>query len=67
MPADRLQARVEISNVDIGFIKEGLPVNVSVDSFSGEFGYIKGKLIADLMLFRLTSVHLSIAFLPQYF
>ena len=46
MPADRLQARVEISNVDIGFIKEGLPVNVSVDSFpSGEFGYIKGKLI----------------------
>ena len=46
VPADRLQARVEISNVDIGFIKEGLPVNVSVDSFpSGEFGYIKGKLI----------------------
>ena len=45
VPANRLQAKVEISNVDIGFVKVGLPVNVSVDSFpSGEFGYIKGTL-----------------------
>ena len=46
VPADRLQARVEISDGDIGFVKVGLPVNVAVDSFpSGEFGYIQGTLI----------------------
>ena len=45
VPANRLQAKVEISDVDIGFVKVSLPVNVSVDSFpSGEFGYIKGTL-----------------------
>jgi len=47
VPANRLQANVEISNADIGFVKVGLPVSVSVDSFpSGEFGYIKGSLTA---------------------
>ena len=46
VPARRLQAKVEISDSDIGFVKVGLPVSVSVDSFpSGEFGYIKGTLI----------------------
>ena len=46
VPANRLQAKVEISDRDIGFVKIGLPVNVSVDSFpSGEFGYIQGSLI----------------------
>tara|TARA_Y100001933_G_scaffold240109_1_gene265326 strand:- start:1619 stop:2884 length:1266 start_codon:yes stop_codon:yes gene_type:complete len=46
VPANRLQASVEVSDSDIGFVKVGLPVNVSVDSFpSGEFGYIKGTLI----------------------
>jgi HlyD family secretion protein len=45
VPANRLQAKVEISDADIGFMRVGLPVNVSVDSFpSGEFGYIKGTL-----------------------
>jgi HlyD family secretion protein len=45
VPANRLQAKVEISDADIGFLRVGLPVNVSVDSFpSGEFGYIKGTL-----------------------
>ena len=45
VPANRLQAKVEISDSEIGFVKVGLPVNVSVDSFpSGEFGYIKGTL-----------------------
>lgn len=45
VPADRLQAKVEISDSDIGFVKVGMPVNVSVDSFpSGEFGYISGVL-----------------------
>ena len=46
VPSNRLQAIVEISDSDIGFVKVGLPVNVSVDSFpSGEFGYISGTLI----------------------
>ena len=45
VPANRLQARVEIPNSDIGFVREGLPVSVGVDSFSaGEFGYIQGTL-----------------------
>ena len=35
MPADRLQAS-NISDTDIGFVKVGLPVNVSVDSFPQE-------------------------------
>ena len=45
VPADRLQAKVEIGDGDIGFVRVGLPVSVSVDSFpSGEFGYISGTL-----------------------
>jgi len=45
VPHNTLQASVEISNADIGFVKVGMPVNVSVDSFpSGEFGYIQGTL-----------------------
>ena len=45
VPANRLQAQVEISDRDIGFVRVGLPVSVSVDSFpSGEFGYIQGTL-----------------------
>ena len=45
VPANRLQAKVEISDRDIGFVRVGLPVSVSVDSFpSGEFGYIRGIL-----------------------
>ena len=46
VPANRLQAKIAISDGDIGFVKVGLPVNVSVDSFpSGEFGYITGTLV----------------------
>ena len=45
VPANRLQAKVEISDGDIGFVRVGMPVSVSVDSFpSGEFGYISGTL-----------------------
>ena len=45
VPANRLQAKVEISDRDIGFVRVGLPVSVAVDSFpSGEFGYIQGSL-----------------------
>ena len=47
VPHNSLQATIEISNSDIGFVKVGMPVNVSVDSFpSGEFGYIKGTLVS---------------------
>ena len=46
VPANRLQASIAISDTDIGFVKVGLPVNVSVDSFpAGEFGYITGTLV----------------------
>ena len=45
IPPNRLQAKVSITDADIGFVKVGLPVSVSVDSFpSGEFGYISGTL-----------------------
>lgn len=45
VPENNLQASVEIPNADVGFVKVGMPVSVSVDSFpSGEFGYIKGEL-----------------------
>jgi HlyD family secretion protein len=45
VPSNALQAKVEISNSDIGFIRTGLPVTVGVDSFpAGEFGYIQGTL-----------------------
>ena len=45
VPDNRLQASVVISNSDIGFVKVGMPVSVSVDSFpAGEFGYINGTL-----------------------
>ena len=45
VPSERLQAKVDISNSDVGFIKTGLPATVAVDSFpAGEFGYIQGTL-----------------------
>lgn len=47
VPENRLQATVSISNADIGFVKVGMPVTVSVDSFpAGEFGYINGTLVS---------------------
>ena len=47
VPANRLEASVEISDADIGFVRVGLPAMVAVDSFpSGEFGYIRGKVIS---------------------
>jgi len=45
VPNNNLQGKVDILNSDIGFVKVGQKVSVSVDSFpSGEFGYIKGTL-----------------------
>ena len=45
VPANNLQANIEIPNSDIGFVQVGQKTSVSVDSFpSGEFGYIQGVL-----------------------
>ncbi|MBL1174214.1 HlyD family efflux transporter periplasmic adaptor subunit [Pantanalinema sp. GBBB05] len=46
VPSDSLVAEVYITNKDIGFIKEGMDVDVRIDSFPfSEYGDIKGKLI----------------------
>jgi len=47
VPTDNLIAKVFITNRDIGFVKEGMPVDVRIDSFPfSEFGDIKGKLVS---------------------
>jgi HlyD family secretion protein len=47
VPGDALIAKVSITNQDIGFVREGMLVDVRVDSFPfSEFGDIKGELIA---------------------
>lgn len=46
VPDDALTAKVFITNRDIGFVKEGMTVDVRVDSFPfSEFGDLKGKLV----------------------
>jgi len=46
VPDDNLTARVFITNKDIGFVKEGMNVDVRIDSFPfSEFGDIKGQLV----------------------
>jgi hemolysin D len=46
VPEDALIAKVYITNKDIGFVKEGMTVDVRIDSFPfSEFGDIKGKLL----------------------
>ncbi|ELS31451.1 MULTISPECIES: HlyD family efflux transporter periplasmic adaptor subunit [Pseudanabaena] len=46
VPDDLLVAKVFITNQDIGFVKENMPVDVRIDSFPfTEFGDVKGKLI----------------------
>ncbi|HEY9631991.1 MAG TPA: HlyD family efflux transporter periplasmic adaptor subunit [Coleofasciculaceae cyanobacterium] len=46
VPADGLVAKVFLSNKDIGFVKEGMPVDVRIDSFPfSEFGDVKGEVV----------------------
>jgi HlyD family secretion protein len=46
VPDDVLTAKVFITNRDIGFVREGMKVDVRVDSFPfSEFGDVKGKLV----------------------
>ncbi len=45
VPTDKLVASVEISNQDIGFVEEGMKVDLKVASFPHtEFGVIEGEL-----------------------
>lgn len=47
VPNDNLVASVFLRNRDIGFVREGMEVDVRIDTFpSTEFGSIKGKLIS---------------------
>jgi hemolysin D len=46
VPDDQLVAKIFITNQDIGFVREGMPVDVRLDSFPfSEFGDIKGTLV----------------------
>lgn len=46
VPEEGLIAKVFLTNKDIGFVKEGMPVDVRIDSFPfSEFGDVKGKLV----------------------
>jgi HlyD family secretion protein len=47
VPDEMLVVKVFIGNQDIGFVKEGMAVDVRIDSFPfTEFGDVKGKLIS---------------------
>ncbi|WP_411875886.1 HlyD family secretion protein [Vulcanococcus limneticus] len=45
VPKAQLQARVEIANSNIGFVRVGMPVDLSVDSFPAtDFGVLEGTM-----------------------
>ena len=45
VPYDTLQAKVEIPSNQIGFVKVGLPADLSIDSFPAtDFGVLEGKV-----------------------
>ena len=47
VPQDNLIAEVFITNKDIGFVKEGMTVDVRIDSFPfSEYGDIEGELVS---------------------
>ena len=46
VPFDQLLARVEIPSTDIGFVRIGQPVDISIDSFPAtDFGVLEGSVI----------------------
>lgn len=46
VPDDSLIAKVSITNHDIGFVKEGMTVDVRIDSFPfSEFGDVRGTIV----------------------
>ena len=45
VPFDALEARVEIPSSDIGFVRSGMPADVSIDSFPAtDFGVLEGTV-----------------------
>ena len=46
VPFNDLEADIQIPSDKIGFVKKGMPVDISIDSFpASDFGVIKGKII----------------------
>ena len=46
VPFDKLLARVEIPSTDIGFVRIGQPVDISIDSFPAtDFGVLEGAVV----------------------
>lgn len=46
VPYDKLEARVEIPTEDIGFVRVGMPADISIDSFPAtDFGVLEGTVI----------------------
>ncbi|MFQ6537635.1 MULTISPECIES: HlyD family secretion protein [Aphanothece] len=47
VPLKDLEAKVEIDSADIGFVRVGKPVDVSIDSFpASDFGVVQGTLVS---------------------
>jgi len=45
VPYDKLQARVEVPSSDIGFVRAGMPADISIDSFpASDFGVLQGSV-----------------------
>ena len=45
VPESELEARIEIPSEDIGFVKDGMSVDISIDSYpSTDFGVISGSI-----------------------
>ena len=45
VPINKLQAKIEIPTSDIGFVRKGMDVDISIDSFpASDFGVLKGKI-----------------------
>jgi hemolysin D len=45
VPFDRLEAQVEIASSNIGFVRKGMPVDISIDSFPAtDFGVLEGTV-----------------------
>ena len=45
VPSGELIAKVDITNSDIGFVRDGLPCEVEVDTFpKREFGFVEGEI-----------------------
>jgi hemolysin D len=46
VPFDKLEAKVEVPSADIGFVRVGMPADISIDSFPAtDFGVLEGKVL----------------------